>query len=222
MNLPIYTQPKLSLAAQPLTPSPSSGPQTLANNYFTNTSHASFTDPSPHDSSFNQTSSAGEGLMLNTSTCAYPTPGYPLSPDPCIPSPVAATTAPGVAWPTRSLPVDFDPNPAVSAPTWYRAITPPPGESHSAAPLSVPIAGQMPDGVPPAPGQDYSHSFTHYPSEMPGFAHGYAEPRTWKHVMSLQHNQMPGMEPQHTSPQYVPGFYVSQEHLTQMAPGVGY
>ncbi|KAJ5605096.1 hypothetical protein N7510_010250 [Penicillium lagena] len=182
LSLPVYTQSKLSLSAQPLTPSPSSGQQTRAATSFTDPSpHASFADPCPHDSPFNQTSSVSEGLIFNTPTCAYPTPGYPLSPDPCFASPDTALAPPGIAWPTRSLSVDCGLNPAVSAPSWYSltvgAITPPPGVSHSAAPLSAPIAGQMHVVGPPTPDQVYSHPVTHYQSEMPGFAHGYAEPR---------------------------------------------
>ncbi|KAJ5806926.1 hypothetical protein N7474_010518 [Penicillium riverlandense] len=226
VNLPVYTQPKLSLPAQPLTPSPSSGQQTRANNSFTDlSSRTSFAGPIPHDSPFNQTSSASEDLMLNTSTCAYPSPGYPLSPDLCLPISSTATAPPGMPWPTRSLSVDFGLNPAVSASTWYSTlgvITPPLCSSHSAAPLSAPIVGQMPVVVPPSPDHGYFPPFTQYPSEMPGFAYDYAEPRTWKRAMSLQYNPMPEMELQHTGPSCVPGFYVSQDHLVQKTSGVGY
>ncbi|KAJ5225108.1 hypothetical protein N7468_006333 [Penicillium chermesinum] len=148
----------------------------------------SFTE---HSSSFEQpaqSSPPGEGLVLNTtSALASSYPGYPLSPDSCIPSPGPSTTSALPVWqqPPRSLSVDgmpMPPNSSVHSGQWYsmppvpfEPVTPPSGIPHSAP---MPPSGyheQMPMIVS-APAV-YSPDFVHH-YENPEYHH--YDPKPWK------------------------------------------
>ncbi|KAJ5096280.1 hypothetical protein NUU61_005636 [Penicillium alfredii] len=178
--------------AQQLTPSPS-GENGLADR-----AHP-FSDPSPTISAFDhsaQPSPVDEGLMVNTAvTPTYPNPGYPLSPDSCLPSPGAATTPGAIsAWPNRSVSVDLGLNLGMHTAPWYsmpfEAITPPPGAPHSTASLAPSIAGyrdHMSMMVPPGPSHVFP-SFGQYPGEPPAEYAGYGDAKSWKRAMSLRYD----------------------------------
>ncbi|KAJ5979964.1 hypothetical protein N7481_007262 [Penicillium waksmanii] len=177
---PLYApQPQPHVVSQQLTPSPS-GDGLICDH------SAVFTDPSPSTSSFEhpgQTSTAGPGLMVNTSSVVTPTYStLPLSPESCLPSP-GATNTHMAQWPPRSVSLDVGLNQPMHPPApWYSVpfepVTPPSIVPHS-TPLPASASGYM---IPPQ--GMFSQEFTHYPGED----YQIYDAKPWKRTMSLQYD----------------------------------
>lgn len=175
-----------------LTPSPSGEP-----GHRPPTVH-SFHEP-PTSGSFDQSthhSPAAEGLVLNTtSTLTSSYPGYPLSPDSCIPSPGTSTTPALPVWnqpPPRSVSgMPMNPsNPSMHHGQWYTVpavpsavpfepITPPSGIPHSAHVPSSIYHEQMAPVVSSGHAA-YSPDFAHH-YDSPEYHH--YDPKHWKRPM---------------------------------------
>lgn len=216
---------------QPLTPSPSwehAPPPDMnqpVQNLDPHRTRNSFEPPVP-------ASSVAKNLMLNTTSTLTPVvPGYPLSPESCLPSPGQATTTP---WPIRSVSGDMSLNPVMHSGQWYNMpfgpITAPPDIPQSAPDYrdQMRVAYYSEASEPHGVDSKSWKRTMHFPDDRPG-AHEVFEQHYRKNlsppvpspsgVMPPSSTQVAGIHSMVWAP-IVP--YMGLDSMAQEPPGVGY